>query len=88
MHFYIKYTGISVVKITFNKRTHLQPTQQAHPTISPDIVPSLVIHTLVSLSTLWISTISTIGSPHNLLPYKARVANPGPREPREPRPFI
>ena len=41
MQFYIKYTEISVVKCNLNTDPCNQ-RKQAHPTISPEIVPSLV----------------------------------------------
>ena len=40
MHFYIKYTEISVVKMSLKNGPLCK---QAHPTISPEIVRSLVI---------------------------------------------
>ena len=43
MHFYIKYTEISVVKMSFKNGPLCNRRKQAHPTISPEIVSSLVI---------------------------------------------
>ena len=53
MHFYIKYTEISVVKCNLNTDPCNQ-RKQPHPTISPEIVPSLVnIYSIIWVYKCW-----------------------------------